>query len=84
MYTVNIQEFQNHFTKLIEQAGAGETIVILEAGKPRAMLAPFPTGAFPLPDLPGACRETTPIVLPRWPGKVIGSLKREQIYAEDD
>ena len=78
MHTVNILEGQSHFTQLAEQA-AGETIVILEAGKPRAMLTPFASGAFSVPCRTCPAREGSPVMLPRWPGKVIVSLRRERM-----
>ena len=41
MTTVNIHEAKTHFSKLVEAAIHGETIIIAKAGKPAAMLIPI-------------------------------------------
>ena len=41
MKTVNIHAAKTHLSRLIEQAAAGEEIVIAKAGKPVARLLPF-------------------------------------------
>lgn len=38
MQTVNIHEAKTHFSRFVEQAAAGEEIVIARAGKPVARL----------------------------------------------
>ena len=47
MPTVNIHAAKTHLSRLVEQAAAGEEIVIAKAGKPMAKLVPLdaaPTG----------------------------------------
>lgn len=39
--TVNVHEAKTHFSRLLERAAAGETIVIAKAGKPYARLLPL-------------------------------------------
>lgn len=63
MSTVNIHEAKTHLSRLVEQAAAGETVVIAKAGKPMVKVvrvdAPeageirrlgFLNGAFTVPD----------------------------------
>ncbi len=38
MTTVNIHDAKTHFSRLVEQAGAGDEIIIAKAGKPVARL----------------------------------------------
>jgi prevent-host-death family protein len=38
MTTVNIHDARTHFSRLVEQAGAGDEIIIAKAGKPVARL----------------------------------------------
>ncbi|GAA5480819.1 type II toxin-antitoxin system Phd/YefM family antitoxin [Haloferula sargassicola] len=38
---MNIHEAKTHLSKLVEQAAAGEEIVIAKAGKPMAKLVPY-------------------------------------------
>jgi prevent-host-death family protein len=38
MRTVNIHEAKTHFSRLVELAASGETVVIAKAGKPLAKL----------------------------------------------
>jgi prevent-host-death family protein len=45
MPKVNIHEAKTHLSKLAEQAGAGEEIIIAKAGKPIARLVPLAQGA---------------------------------------
>ena len=45
MLKVNIHEAKTHLSKLAEQAGAGEEIIIAKAGKPIARLVPLAQGA---------------------------------------
>lgn len=40
MRTVNIHEAKTHLSRLVEEAAAGQEIVIAKAGKPVARLAP--------------------------------------------
>ena len=37
----NIQEAKTHLSRLVEQAAAGEEIIIAKAGKPMAKLVPY-------------------------------------------
>ena len=41
MITVNMHEAKTRLSELVEQAAAGEEIVISRAGKPRARLVPL-------------------------------------------
>ena len=41
MQTINIHEVESHLSQLIEQAAAGEEIIIAKAGKPIARLMPL-------------------------------------------
>ncbi len=41
MATVNIHDAKTHFSRLVDQAAAGEEIVIAKAGKPVARLMPL-------------------------------------------
>lgn len=43
MQTVNIHEAKTHFSRFVDQAEAGEEIVIARAGKPVARLMPLET-----------------------------------------
>lgn len=47
MQTINIHEAKTHLSRLVEQASAGEEIIIAKAGKPVARLMPLamPVGA---------------------------------------
>jgi len=45
--TVNIYEAKTNFSRLVEQAAAGEEIVIAKAGKPLARLSPLRDGKGP-------------------------------------
>lgn len=38
---MNIHEAKTHLSKLVEQAAAGEEIIIAKAGKPMAKLVPY-------------------------------------------
>jgi prevent-host-death family protein len=40
-HTVNIHEAKTHFSKLLEQVGHGEEIVIAKAGRPIAKLVAY-------------------------------------------
>jgi prevent-host-death family protein len=44
MTTVNVHAAKTHFSRLLEQAAAGEEIVIAKAGKPFAKLVPLTAG----------------------------------------
>jgi prevent-host-death family protein len=55
--TVNVQEAKTHLSRLLEEAAAGEEIVIAKAGKPYVRLVPC---------LP----EQSPRPLGGWEGKV--------------
>lgn len=39
--TVNIHEAKTHFSRLVERAAKGETVIIAKAGKPVARLMPL-------------------------------------------
>ena len=41
MKSVNVHEAKTHFSRLLEQVSAGETVVIAKAGTPIARLAPL-------------------------------------------
>jgi prevent-host-death family protein len=41
MRQVNIHEAKTHLSRLVDEAGAGETIVLAKAGKPIAKLVPL-------------------------------------------
>ena len=41
MQTVNIHEAKTHLSRLVEEAAAGDEIVIAKAGKPIARLVPY-------------------------------------------
>ncbi len=45
MQTVNIHEAKTQFSRFVDQAEAGEEIVIARAGKPVARLMPLETAA---------------------------------------
>lgn len=40
--TINVHEAKTHFSRLLEQAHAGQEIVLAKAGKPYARLMPLP------------------------------------------
>ena len=44
MSTVNIHEAKTHFSRLVERAANGETVIIAKAGKPVARLMPLEGG----------------------------------------
>ena len=48
--TVNIHEAKTHLSRLIEQAGRGEVVIIAKAGKPKVRLMPIVSE---VPRLPG-------------------------------
>lgn len=61
MSTLNIHEAKTHLSRLVEQAAAGETVIIAKAGKPLVKLVPveavqkpkrigFLDGQFNVPD----------------------------------
>jgi prevent-host-death family protein len=41
MSTINIHEAKTHLSRLVDQAAAGEEIIIAKAGKPLARLVPY-------------------------------------------
>jgi len=41
MITINIHEAKTHLSRFVEQAAAGEEIIIAKAGKPMANLVPL-------------------------------------------
>jgi prevent-host-death family protein len=42
MRTVNIHEAKTHLSRLVDEASAGEEIVLAKAGRPVARLGPLP------------------------------------------
>lgn len=42
--TVNIHDAKTHFSRLVERAANGETVIIAKAGKPVARLMPLEGG----------------------------------------
>jgi prevent-host-death family protein len=49
MKTVNIQEAKTHLSRLVEEAAAGNVVVIAKAGRPMVRLVPVTTLAGPRP-----------------------------------
>ncbi len=49
MKTYNMHQAKTHLSRLVEQAAAGEEIVIAKAGKPVAKLVPYSASATPRP-----------------------------------
>ena len=47
MTTVNIHEAKTHLSRYVEQAAAGEEIIIAKAGKPMARLVPLESKQLP-------------------------------------
>jgi len=47
MHTVNVHEAKTHFSRLIDAAHAGETILVAKDGKPWARLVPLENGSTP-------------------------------------
>jgi prevent-host-death family protein len=45
--TVNIHEAKTHLSRLVEQAAAGQEVIIARAGKPLARLVPLAAAARP-------------------------------------
>jgi prevent-host-death family protein len=45
MTTVNIHAAKTHLSRLVEEAAAGEEIIIAKAGTPRAKLVPLAAGS---------------------------------------
>ncbi len=41
MSALNIHDAKTHFSRLVDRAGGGETVVIAKAGKPLAKLVPL-------------------------------------------
>lgn len=41
MQTINIHEAKTHLSRLVENAAAGEEVIIAKAGKPAARLVPL-------------------------------------------
>lgn len=52
--TVNVHEAKTHLSRLLEQAHAGQEIILAKAGKPYARLVPL--AAEPAPRRPGRLR----------------------------
>ena len=62
MQLVNVHQAKTHLSRLIDEAHAGETIVLAKAGKPWARLMPL---APPAPQrIPGRLRSRGPLSQP--------------------
>lgn len=62
MRMVNVHQAKTHLSRLIDEAHAGETIVLAKAGKPWARLMPL---APPVPQrIPGRLRSRGPLSQP--------------------
>lgn len=62
MRIVNVHQAKTHLSRLIDDAHAGETIVLAKAGKPWARLMPL---AAPVPQrIPGRLRSRGPLSQP--------------------
>ena len=62
MRMVNVHQAKTHLSRLIDEAHAGETIVLAKAGKPWARLMPL---APPVPQrIPGRLRSQGPLSQP--------------------
>jgi len=62
MRLVNVHQAKTHLSRLIDQAHAGETIVLAKAGKPWARLMPLEP---PTPQrIPGRLRNQGPLSQP--------------------
>ena len=62
MRVVNVHQAKTHLSRLIDEAHAGETIVLAKAGKPWARLMPL---ASPVPErIPGRLRSRGPLSQP--------------------
>ena len=71
MRTVNIRAAKTHLSRLVDEAAAGEEIVIAKAGKPLARLVPFVSG-----------REPCSRRLPRTPGLMKSEIWISENFAE--
>jgi len=59
---VNVHQAKTHLSRLIDEAHAGETIVLAKAGKPWARLMPLDA---PVPErIPGRLRRLGPLTRP--------------------
>ena len=62
MRMVNVHQAKTHLSRLIDEAHAGETIVLAKAGKPWARLMPLEP---PAPErIPGRLRQWGPLTQP--------------------
>jgi prevent-host-death family protein len=73
MHFVELHQAETHLARLIEEAAAGDPIVIARSGKPLAMLSAYVEAAAP---------KTSG--LPLWAGTVTGDLSRQHLYDADD
>ena len=62
MRVVNVHQAKTHLSRLIDEAHAGETIVLAKAGKPWARLMPLEPPA--LQRIPGRLRSRGPLIQP--------------------
>ena len=70
MHVVDLRQAEQHLAQLVQDAAAGDSIVIASAGKPVAMLSAYV-------EPPAAC-------LPLWHGTVTGDLSRRDLYDRHD
>ena len=75
MHVVELQVAEAHLAQLVEEAAAGDQIIIACAGKPVAMLSRYGESEKPRAGAMG---------IPVWPGTISGSLSRQQIYDVQD
>jgi prevent-host-death family protein len=71
MHVVELRQAEIHMARLVEEAAAGDQIVIASAGKPLAMLSPYVDAA-------------ATASLPLWVGTVAGDLSRRHLYDTHD
>ncbi len=62
MRMVNVHQAKTHLSRLIDEAHAGETIVVAKAGKPWARLMPLESPA--AQRIPGRLRSQGPLAQP--------------------
>ncbi|MFO1350611.1 MAG: type II toxin-antitoxin system prevent-host-death family antitoxin [Gammaproteobacteria bacterium] len=77
MLTVNVYEAKTRLSRLLEQAAAGEEIIIAKSGKPIAKLIPYREDERPRKPVIGAARyvSRTSMSFPRLP--LFGASRRE-------
>ncbi|WP_245980160.1 type II toxin-antitoxin system Phd/YefM family antitoxin [Gryllotalpicola protaetiae] len=86
MKQVNIHEAKTHFSRLVEDVEAGETIVIARAGKPVAQLTKF-TDRPSLPRLGGLewlGRDPDAMFTPEIEAEVKALFDQSEIFPSED